>query len=88
MDATRTDVKLQTKSDNFDVYASQEMIKHAIENRINALYENIDKTRKTYTLYFIFTFMIVIVLQGLTLLFENIHDREDNKDKNELKKST
>ena len=60
----------------FAIYNSKILLSESITKNINSLIEDNRKNTKTYLLYCFYSFLIIIILFGLTFLFDNIQDKE------------
>lgn len=71
------------KSDkSYEVVKYQTELKNSIQKNIQTIIENNRDTYNTYSLYCLISFLIIIVLFGLSFLFDNIHNKEKVSDIN------
>ena len=72
----------------YDIYTSQTLIKDSIRNNLNILSRNSRDANITYLLYCFTAFLIIIILQVLSFLFDKIYNKEKVSDIKEANEKT
>lgn len=66
----------------YDIYSGQKEVSDSIEKNIDILLKNSRATNNTYLFYCFAGFLIIVILYGLSFLFDNIHNKEKVNDIN------
>ena len=72
----------------YDIYINQTALKDSIQKNIDILLKNSRETNNTYLLYCFAAFLIIIILYGLSFLFDNVHNKEKVSDINSSPEKT
>ena len=76
MDVIIKDKKYELEK-SYAIYKSQRVIQDSIRNQIDNLLNKSRDTNNTYLLYCFAAFLMIIILQGLSYLFDNIYNKEN-----------